>query len=345
MLPEYLITNSSAPEFLEGLFSSDSFSRIGILVDENTFRDCYPRIQKVLPDHIIFQIKSGELNKNLDTCQSIWDQLTEEGFDRHSLFINLGGGVIGDMGGFCASTFKRGMRFINFPTTLLAQVDASIGGKLGIDYGDYKNHIGLFADPYYVVVDEHFLSTLPDREVLSGFAEVLKHSLIADQDHWQTLKSGLPENHNWQQIIQHSLRIKSGIVMEDPYEKGLRKVLNFGHTLGHAVESHFLASPDPLLHGEAIAIGMVMETHLSGSLCGLSKGEQEEIVNTLINLYGHHKIGNDQYENIFTRTLQDKKNRDGRVQAVLLKSIGNPVDEKLEREEILKAIEFYDNLR
>jgi 3-dehydroquinate synthase len=344
MLPKYLITDRPVNQFLEEFFSSHQYSKIGILVDENTLRDCYPIIEPVLPDHTIFQIQSGEQFKTLSTCERIWDRLTEEAFDRHSLFINLGGGVIGDMGGFCASTFKRGMNFVNIPTTLLSQVDASIGGKLGIDYGDFKNHIGLFADPLFVVIDDRFLATLPEPEVLSGYAEILKHGLIADELHWEQLAGSEFPAPDWKSIIIRSLEIKSKIVLEDPFESGLRKVLNFGHTLGHAVESHFLGKEHPLLHGEAIAVGMIMETFLSSELCGLPDKHKEAIINYLIGLYGHHPVGKNSYSDIFSRTLQDKKNRDHQVTAILLEHIGKPAEKILSKGDIIKAIEFYDNL-
>ena len=186
--------------------------------------------------------------------------------------------------------------------------------------------------------------THPENEMLSGYAEILKHGLIADPEHWKVLKNGMPSS-GMQDIIHHSLNIKSKIVLEDPFEKGLRKVLNFGHTLGHAVESQFLSGPDPLLHGEAIGIGMIMETYLSEKLTGLSSKEREEIIHSLLSIYGHHSIGKDQYEEIFLRTLQDKKNRDGQVQAVLLKNIGSPLEKTLDRADILEAIEFYDSLK
>jgi len=345
MLPEYLITTSLADQYLKEFFQSHNFSKIGILVDENTEVHCLPLINNSLPSPFIFKIKSGEIYKTLDTCKKIWDQMTDHGFDRHSLIINLGGGVIGDMGGFCASTFKRGIQFINIPTTLLSQVDASIGGKLGIDYGSFKNHIGIFQDPLRVIIDDRFLSTLPEKEIKSGYAEVIKHSLISDKNHWFELQKREVSTIAWKPIIKHSIAIKSRIVLEDPYESGLRKILNFGHSLGHAVESFFLESGTPLLHGEAIAIGMIMECKLSEKLCNFPVRDLENIEEYLIQTYGHYTIGRENYNNIFKRTLQDKKNKGDQLLAILLSEIGEPTEKEIKETDILQAIEYYDNIQ
>ena len=345
MLPDYLIINTPVQDFLEDFFEKSQFSKVGVLVDDNTEALCYPLIKSQLPSDDVFRIKPGEVNKTLDTCQLIWDWMTTSGFDRHSLLINLGGGVIGDMGGFCASTFKRGIQFINIPTTLLSQVDASIGGKLGIDYGSYKNHIGVFKDPLRVVIDEIFLHTLPEKEILSGYAEVIKHSLIADREQWMELKEKHTSEIRWKSIIQHSIGIKSDIVIQDPLESGLRKVLNFGHTLGHAMESFFLESGHPLLHGEAIAAGMIMESWIASRLCNFPESDLNEILTYIIKTYGHHKIGKSNYKDILSRTLQDKKNVGKKVMAVLLKEISEPVEIELGEKDILEAIEFYDNIQ
>ncbi|MEM8969941.1 MAG: 3-dehydroquinate synthase family protein, partial [Bacteroidota bacterium] len=228
---------------LADLLSKSSFSQVAVLVDENTRQHCLPLIQEVLPpEYTLVEIKSGELNKNLDTCAHIWAQLTEQHFDRKALLINLGGGVIGDMGGFCAATYKRGISFVNIPATLLAQVDASVGGKLGIDFRGFKNHIGLFQEPQQVLIDAAFLRTLPEQELRSGFAEVIKHALIHDSVYWNKLRGASLAQQPWTEHIRHSVQVKSWVVDQDFREGGLRKILNFGHTVGHAVESHFLES-------------------------------------------------------------------------------------------------------
>jgi len=344
MLPDYLITDTSITEYLGEFLKDHTYSKIGILTDENTRELCYPLISEILPNHELYEFPEGEKYKTLDTCRKIWDWMTIQGFDRHSLLVNLGGGVIGDMGGFCAATFKRGLEFINIPTTLLSQVDASIGGKLGIDYGNFKNHIGLFRNPLRVVIDPLFLQTLPEREILSGYAEVIKHSLIADTAHWEQLCHTPIASLEWKSIILHSIQIKSDIVMQDPFETGLRKILNFGHTLGHAVESHFLNSSPHLLHGEAVAAGMIMESYLSVKLAGLAKEKLNQITSYIVDSYGHHEIGEENYSGIYEKTLQDKKNKGDEIWAVLLRNIGDPEDFKLRKPEILEAIQFYDSI-
>jgi len=241
----------SLPQFL----SQKDYSKIAIIVDENTKEHCYPIIANLVSETILIEIKSGEENKNLATCTYIWQELTDAAFDRHSLVINLGGGVIGDMGGFCAATYKRGIDFIQIPTTLLAQVDASVGGKLGIDFNGYKNHIGAFAQPEVVLIDTVFFKTLPHLELRSGFAEIIKHCLIRDASMWDVIRKRDFDQQDLQSLVAHSVAIKKEIVAEDPTEKGLRKILNFGHTLGHAVETHFLEKEGKrLLHGEPLSL-------------------------------------------------------------------------------------------
>ncbi|MGZ4049535.1 MAG: 3-dehydroquinate synthase, partial [Bacteroidia bacterium] len=263
--------------------SKNKYSKIFILVDENTLKFCYPQlVEKIEPfEHAeIIEIDSGEESKTIEVCVQIWSALSEYGADRKSLFVNLGGGVIGDMGGFIASTFKRGMDFINIPTTLLSQVDASVGGKVGVDMNHFKNEIGVFNDPSAVFINLNFLNTLDKRQILSGFAEIIKHALIADVNYWAKVRTADFANFDsFDELVKTSVYIKNTIVLEDPKEKGIRKVLNFGHTVGHAVETFFLEqdSKKHLLHGEAIAIGMICEAYLSQRICKLSVEELEEI--------------------------------------------------------------------
>jgi len=213
---------------LSQFLSSNSYSKIIVLVDEKTNKYCFPLIEKLLPkDYLKIQIKSGEKNKNLNTCEHIWMALTKANVDRHALLINLGGGVIGDMGGFCASTYKRGIDFIQVPTTLLSQVDASVGGKLGIDFHGFKNHIGVFQLPKTVLVDPAFINTLSDAEKRSGFAEIIKHCFIRDVQQWEMIKKQEWFENDFAHLIAHSIEIKKKVVEEDPKEKGLRKILNF----------------------------------------------------------------------------------------------------------------------
>jgi 3-dehydroquinate synthase len=323
------------------------YSGIFILVDENSLRYCYPQLVEQI-DHFkdaeLIEIESGEESKNIEVCAHIWNTLSEYGADRNSLFVNLGGGVIGDMGGFIASTFKRGIDFINIPTTLLSQVDASVGGKTGIDLNNLKNEIGVFSVPAAVFIDPGFLSTLDKRQVLSGFAEVIKHGLIADADYWKKVKkvklsSGLSE-----ELIERSVTIKDMIVKEDPKEQGIRKILNFGHTIGHAIESFSLqAHPaKPLLHGEAIAAGMVCEAYLSYKFCGLSKEELDEISEFIIKVYKKISLEKMKREDILSFMKHDKKNEKGCINFSLLSAIGKcEINKILKADAINEALDYY----
>ena len=327
-LPSYSIHLGDLRESARDWLRGRNYSKIAILVDENTAQHCLPVfLEKTgLEDFQLIRIAAGEQHKNFETCQLIWRQMMECGLDRRSLLLNLGGGVIGDMGGFCAATFKRGMDFVQAPTTLLSQVDASVGGKLGIDFMQVKNSIGVFQDPAAVFVDADFLKTLPYRELRSGFAEMIKHALIADAEQWQNLSKleNLTES-DWLPYILHSLRIKQGIVEADPFERGIRKALNFGHTIGHAIEGHALESEHPLLHGEAIAAGMIAESYLSHQKLGLPMHDVEAITAYLTRIYGTFQIEKSNYPDYFALMQQDKKNENGQILFSLIHPIGNAV--------------------
>ena len=301
------------------------YSSIFVLVDENTRECCLPifRENAETKDFKIIEIPSGENNKNIDTCQLIWQSLMDQQASRQSLMIQLGGGVIGDMGGFCAGTYKRGIDFVQIPTTLLSQVDSSIGGKLGIDFGQIKNSIGLFKNPKAVFVDPIFLKTLPYNEIRSGFAEMIKHSLIADAAQWKKQnKAQNLDKVNWEVHLTESLSIKKRIVEADPFEHNIRKALNFGHTIGHAIESYFLESDNPLLHGEAIAAGMVCESWLSNKKAGLPNSSLEEISSFIKRIYGKAKIPEHSFEILLGLMRNDKKNRGNEINFTLLEEIG-----------------------
>lgn len=327
---------------LSKYFADHRPGQVGVLLDENTREHCYPLVSKVLPDHQLIEIRSGEINKNLSTCAEIWQQMTAAHFDRKALLVNLGGGVIGDMGGFCAATYKRGISFINLPTTLLSQVDASVGGKLGIDFQGYKNHIGLFQEPEQVFVYPDFINSLPPEELRSGFAEVIKHSLIRDATYWPEVKKQGLEVQDWTEHIAHSIRIKSAVVDADFKEGGLRKILNYGHTIGHAIESFYLETEQRLLHGEAIAIGMVAENYLSVKYCGLPEIAAAEINRFLLDIYGHRTINEQDEAAIIQLSLQDKKNEGGTVKASLLQSIGEATfDIPITAEDVREGLSYY----
>ena len=284
MLPDNIFFSTNSGQDI-GALCSGKYTKIAVLVDENTRLACYPRIQSQLPVHQLIEIPSGEQNKTLSSCQLIWEAMTAHEMDRHSVLIIIGGGVLGDMGGFCAATYKRGIAFILVPTTLLSQVDASIGGKLGIDFNHFKNHIGVFQQPASTIVDVSFLKTLSPRELRSGYAEVLKHALIRDSSMWHELKTKSLENQEWDKVVRENVAIKARITEEDPKEKGVRKLLNFGHTIGHAMESHFLKK-EKILHGEGVAAGMVAEAWIAMTKGMLVQNDFEEIKQVIIATYG-----------------------------------------------------------
>lgn len=339
-----LITDDVATTLREAL-ADQSYNKIAVIVDEHTEEHCLPLVAEAIGEHWLLPIKSGEENKILDTCAQLWGALTEASFGRKDLVINLGGGVIGDMGGFVASTYKRGLDFINLPTTLLAQVDASIGGKLGIDFEGLKNHIGLFKAPTQVIVYPDFIKTLSKRELYSGFAEVIKHALIKDATYWKTISGQSFDSYDWNHLIKHSIEIKKEVVTSDPYEGGERKILNFGHTLGHAVETHFLHTTERLLHGEAIAVGMICEAFLSYKFAGLEEQAMKEISEFIVGIYQPKQIDVQLFDTIIQLTLQDKKNHAGLVNYSLLKGIGRcGFDYQVSKQLVLDSLFYFNSL-
>lgn len=333
-------------ESLATFFAQNDYSHIAILVDEFTNKYCLPIIQDLLPSNFTkILIKSGEHHKNLTTCERVWDLMTKAHMDRHSLLVNLGGGVIGDLGGFCASTYKRGIDFIQIPTTLLAQVDASVGGKLGIDFHGLKNHIGVFQLPKTVLIDPKFMDTLSIQQKKSGFAEIIKHCLIRDEKEWNVIRQQSFEELDLSKLIAHSVAIKEAVVLEDPKEAGLRKILNFGHTLGHAIETYLLdKGKRKILHGEAIAIGMIVEAFISHQRDLISLQELEEIESYLFENYGRVKIQPEEIAKIIALTAQDKKNKGKEIRFSLLTGIGDcGYDIPVSSAEMKKAIQYYLN--
>ena len=337
------VTIAPLAESLPAFLDSHEFSAVAVIVDNHTFRYCYPEIKSLLPKHTLVRIKAGEEQKHLATCELIWDALTRANFDRHALVLNLGGGVIGDMGGFCAATYKRGIAFAQLPTTLLSQVDASVGGKLGIDFNGLKNHIGVFQQPDAVLIDPVFLTTLPERELRSGFAEIIKHCLIADASMWETIRRRDPDEQDWPALVAHSVGIKQHIVAQDPTEKGLRKILNFGHTLGHAVETHFLSQPRKrLLHGEAIAVGMIAEAFTAYQKKMIDEMLLTQIEEYVFAVYGNARLTEADVEPILALTLQDKKNRGREVRMSLLDGAGScAFDVPVTTAEMRRGLRYY----
>ena len=307
---------------------------------------CLPILQqavKALEKAVVIEIEAGEYAKSLDSCHIIWSKLTDAYADRNAVLLNLGGGIIGDIGGFCASTFKRGISFINIPTTLLAQVDASIGGKTAVNFQGHKNLLGTFSYPQAVVVYPGFLETLAPRELRSGLAEVLKHGLIADKNYWkQILNSNLDDLNAIAKLIPDSIRIKNEIVNEDPMEKGRRKLLNFGHTVGHAIESYSMEEDKSLLHGEAVAIGMICAGYISYRHAGLTHEELDEMCAFILSLFPGYVIDSSMYYRLIQLMKNDKKTQQNTFKFTLLTSIGVGVfDQSIDADAVIDALQFY----
>ena len=341
--------NNTCYTQLNAYLKSHHFSIIFVIVDTNTHEFCLQKFLAQMETEVpieIIEIEAGEQFKTIDTCVGVWNVLSDLGADRKSLVINLGGGVVTDLGGFVACTFKRGIKYINVPTSLLAMVDASVGGKTGVDLGNLKNQIGVINSGEMVLVDTDFLETLPQDQLKSGMAEMLKHGLIASRDYWNKVSKLSEQNlKRLDQLIYESVLIKHDIVEKDPYEGGIRKNLNFGHTLGHAIESYFLSQPDKedLLHGEAIAIGMILESYISSELLGFPKTDLEAISKVIRNIYKHVVIDATDYDPIIELMKYDKKNEHGNINFVLVEAIGKPVRDCLvDNALIVEAFEFYN---
>jgi 3-dehydroquinate synthase len=339
-LPANIVFSTNLQADFERVLHSKAYSRIVVLTDSNTRVACYPELQ-FLKTHDVLEIKAGEEQKTLETCVAVWSGLTKLSVDRKGLLIVLGGGVPGDLGGFCAATYKRGIDFVLCPTTLLSQVDASVGGKLGIDFEQYKNHIGVFQQPVATIIYTPFLQTLPRNELRSGFAEVIKHCLLSDKAMWDEIKVKDLNSQDWEALTRHSVEFKAGVVRVDPLEKGMRKVLNFGHTIGHALESYFLSSENRLLHGEAIAVGMIAESWIANQKGMLTSEELMEIQTFIIKIFGKSLLPKDK-SGIIKLTLQDKKNIGDKIMIAVPKGIGSNIwDVEVTKEEILDALEYY----
>lgn len=313
---------------LNELLAKGRYSKLFILTETEVYNQCLPHFIAQLATDTpieILEVEAGESSKNIATCVQLWESMNELGGDRKSLLLNVGGGMITDLGGFIGSTFKRGIDFVHVPTTLLGMVDASIGGKNGIDLGSLKNQIGTITPPKMVLIDPEFLETLPVEHMRAGLAEMLKHGLIADEKHWIELGQ-LDELtlDDLERLITDSVRIKLEIVAQDPQEKRERKMLNFGHTFGHAIESYFLSQPDlpTLLHGECVAAGMWMETYLAKELNLISIAVFENITKRIDSIFPKLPLQPQQQDRILELLAYDKKNEHGTLLFSLLDGIG-----------------------
>lgn len=318
-----------------------------ILTDENTRSLCLPQLasSEIIAQAKCITIPSGDTNKTLDNLASIWKQLTENGATRHSLLLNLGGGMITDIGGFAAATFKRGIACINIPTTLLGAVDAAVGGKTGINFDGYKNEVGAFYSAELVLISSTFLRTLATTEILSGYAEMIKHSLIHSQTDWDKLLSFSFEDINYEELNELSFRsvsIKQRIVEKDPYEKDIRKALNLGHTIGHAFESFALEKGKPVPHGYAVAWGLIAELYLSYRLCDFPKEKLQKTIHFIQEHYGSLPIGCSSYDTLYEIMTHDKKNENAMINFTLLSDIGNvKINQNADKDLIFEALDFY----
>ena len=320
-----------------------------ILTDINTLRKCLPVLEKFLPEKIelhTLAISPGEEQKNINTATRLWKQMMQLNVTRDDVIINLGGGVVSDIGAFVAATFKRGISFINIPTSLLAMADAAIGNKAGVDFEDAKNMIGVFANPKAVFIHPPFLQTLEQRHIKNGFAEIIKHGLIYQSNLWKELQTVSFNEIPSEQLITDAVKIKIAIVREDPLEKGTRKILNFGHTIGHAIESlSMLNDARPLLHGEAIAAGMICEAWLSNQKTGLSEKELKTICDLILKQFPKYHMPDSTYETLMQFIRQDKKNTSEQIRFSLLKSIGDcKHNVNCKESDIVAALNFYGAL-
>ncbi len=324
----------------------DEFSKIFILVDENTQPFCLPKFLGNTPaihDYELLEIPFGEESKSIEIASQLWSVLTELKADRKSLLINLGGGVVTDIGGFVAGTYMRGISYLNVPTSLLAQVDASAGGKTGIDHMGVKNLVGLFNQPRAVFVFPEFIETLHEYEIRSGYAEILKHGLIKDADHFfHAMEEPELGSESFYSLIGRSIEIKNEVVKADPTEAGVRKILNFGHTIGHAFESYLMSIDHGVSHGEAVAAGMVVETWMSHKFNGLPLRECDGILQGLYALYGQLPISSEAIPELLQWIKKDKKNQSNKVKFSLLKDLGScDFDVEVSEENIILALQEY----
>jgi 3-dehydroquinate synthase len=333
---------------LDGYLDSLVYDKLFVLVDEHTQAVCLPLVGNTLAMRkaVVFTVLSGDIHKDVEQLSRIWSFLSTQGASRNSILLNLGGGMVTDMGGFAAATFKRGIRTINIPTTLMASVDAAVGGKTAINFNGLKNEIGSFYPPLCVLIDCRFLQTLDRDNFLSGYAEMMKHALIDTSSHCDAIFSldlgEVPVNDTFNRLVEASIAVKERIVVIDPKEEGLRKALNFGHTIGHALESLSFAKQRPLLHGHAVAAGLISELYLSHCCCGFPMSDLSRIVRYIKGYYPPFPFTCDDYPSLYDFMTHDKKNERGIINFTLLASIGDVcINQSIDKETILSSLDFY----
>ncbi len=343
----HLIFSDDVVRDTEKMVTACAYDRLFVLVDENTRKHCWPILQRsaVLRDAHLVTIGCGDVCKTLDTVVKVWRTLGEHGATRHSCMVCLGGGMVTDLGGFAVSTFKRGIDFINVPTTLLAQVDASVGGKTGFNFGGLKNEIGLFSESRSVILSTQFLATLDRSELLSGYAEMVKHALISGAEMWRELATFDILHPDWarlQRLVADSVAVKERIVAEDPTEKGLRRALNLGHTIGHAFESWAMTKGQPVPHGFAVAYGLVCELYLSCVKTGFPIDRLRQVAAFVREHYGRITYTCDDYAELLRLMRHDKKNTAGHINFTLLADLGDVrINQVATEKEITEALDFY----
>ena len=332
---------------VEKTIHSIRHDKLFVLMDEHTHLHCLPLIKeaKGIQEAVKIIVPSGDTNKTLEHLNDVWKQLTENGATRHSLLVNLGGGMVTDLGGFAAATFKRGIAYINIPTTLLGAVDAAVGGKTGINFEGYKNEIGAFYPANFVLISSDFFQSLDHSAILSGYAEMVKHALIHSASDWEKLLVFPLETIDYSllnELVFRSVGIKRAIVEKDPYEKNIRKALNLGHTTAHAFESFAINRGTPVAHGYAVAWGLIVELWLSHRVCGFPKEKLQKTIRFIQQHYGAFDITCDDYETLFQIAMHDKKNVGGTINFTLLSEIGNvQIDQTADKNLIFDAFDFY----
>lgn len=344
MEKQKIILSDNITEALETAIAAVEHDKLFMLTDDTTLRLCAPVVQSISDRAGMIAIPAGDTNKGLESMAHVWGELQHMDATRHSLMVNLGGGMVTDLGGFAASTFKRGIKFINIPTTLLSMVDASVGGKTGVNFGGLKNEIGVFNNADCVILDTVFLKTMDSENLRSGYAEMLKHGLINDKRMWAELMNydiSSPDLTELQRMVAESVQVKERIVIEDPLEHGIRKALNLGHTMGHAFES-FAMKRTPILHGYAVAYGIICELYLSAKKTGFPTDKLHQTVSYIHEHYGTLPITCNDYDELLALMKHDKKNVAGTINFTLLGNIGDiRINQTATREEIMEALDFF----